>query len=163
MGGTPTEGCDTCPRLPQRPMAKKHTFRLYSCETISPCPTDDGTALRMSSSPKGFSDNFLETWEQLGAALPDGTGANGVGTPKEVPSISKSDEEIAKFTVGGERSNRDRAARAHGVGGVRSPHAHGHPQTTPPPQVDERLSEVERTVLYLNGGISLQQRHAVAK
>ncbi|EFJ50926.1 hypothetical protein VOLCADRAFT_88347 [Volvox carteri f. nagariensis] len=45
---------------------------------------------------------------------------------KEVPSILKAEEEIAKFTV------------------------------------DEHLSDVERTVLYLNGGHLIQQRHAIA-
>lgn len=30
-------------------------------------------------------------------------------------------------------------------------------------QVDEHLSDVERTVLYLNGGQLIQQRHAIAK
>lgn len=36
----------------------------------------------------------------------------------------------------------------------------------PPPaaaQVDEHLSELERTVLFLNGGLLLQQRHAIAR
>ncbi|GIL70257.1 hypothetical protein Vretimale_3531 [Volvox reticuliferus] len=45
---------------------------------------------------------------------------------KEVPSVLKAEEEIAKFTV------------------------------------DEHLSDVERTVLYLNGGHLIQQRHAIA-
>ncbi|KAG2445689.1 hypothetical protein HXX76_000297 [Chlamydomonas incerta] len=45
---------------------------------------------------------------------------------KEVPSVLKAEEEIAKFTV------------------------------------DEHLSDVERTVLYLNGGQLIQQRHAIA-
>ncbi|KAF5829639.1 hypothetical protein DUNSADRAFT_15706 [Dunaliella salina] len=45
---------------------------------------------------------------------------------KELPTSTKSDEELAKYTV------------------------------------DEHLSETERTVLFLNGGLGVQQRHAIA-
>ncbi|GFR43586.1 hypothetical protein Agub_g4683 [Astrephomene gubernaculifera] len=61
-------------------------------------------------------------WELGGWELPLPSEESG----KEVPSVLKAEEEIAKFTV------------------------------------DEHLSDVERTVLYLNGGQLIQQRHAIA-
>ncbi|KAG2485883.1 hypothetical protein HYH03_015466 [Edaphochlamys debaryana] len=65
-------------------------------------------------------------WGELGGdwgALSSGLADEG---GKEIPSVLKAEEEIAKFTV------------------------------------DEHLSDVERTVLYLNGGQLVQQRHAIA-
>lgn len=84
-------------------------------------------------------------WELGGWELPLPAEESG----KEVPSVLKAEEEIAKFTV------RKKAWSQTG--------SYTSQPLFSPAQVDEHLSDVERTVLYLNGGQLIQQRHAIAK
>jgi hypothetical protein len=99
---------------------------------------------------KTFSDAFLQ-WEGLSS-----------DAGKEMPENSvKSEEEVAKFTVRDclRRIPSGRAVCALGGGATRW--ADARPRALP--QVPEGLSEVERAVQFLNGGLLMQQKHAIAK
>lgn len=82
-------------------------------------------------------------------------------TKNEAPAQARiAEEELAKFTV---RTHRDSCACC----GLGFTSGFGNSWycdvTTATTQVDEHLTDVERTVLYLNGGQQIQQRHAIDK
>ena len=82
-------------------------------------------------------DSFLE-WRNEPLALPEGKG--------EATTAGRSDEEIKAFTV--------RCFKLRSKGEV---------NLLAISQVDERLSDVERVIIYLNGGQLIQQRQAITR
>lgn len=94
-------------------------------------------------------------------------------TCKEMPSAVKAEEEIQKFTARWVGSGGDgaRGTAPRDAPRTHMPHMHtcvvlACVRAWPAgrrAQVDEHLSEVERSILYLNGGQLIQQRHAIAK